>query len=71
MFDINLFCQRLKESRRDSNKTQKEVADLLGILQPAYSRFERGIYRMSYEQLYLVCNFIDVSIDYLFGRKEF
>lgn len=71
MFDINLFCIRLKEARKDAHKTQKQMADLLGILQPAYSRFERGKFRMSYEQLFIVCNFIDISLDYLFGREEF
>lgn len=71
MFNINLFCNRLKEARRDAHKTQKEIADLLGILQPAYSRFERGIFRMSYEQLFIVCNYIEVSIDYLFGLSDY
>ena len=51
--------------------TQKEVADKLGVAQPIYQRFEKGVYECTYEQLRILCDFFDISADYLLGRKNF
>lgn len=51
--------------------TQKEVALKLGVAQPVYQRFEKGIYECSYEQLNMLCDIFDVSADYLLGRENY
>ncbi len=71
MFDKNNFCKRLKEAREAAGVTQKQIAQEMGILQPAYNRFERGVHQLSYEQLYFLANRFHVSIDYLFDFKEY
>ncbi|MCH5157425.1 MAG: helix-turn-helix transcriptional regulator [Clostridiales bacterium] len=63
--------KKLKEARIQVGLTQKEVADRLGVAQPIYQRFEKGIYECSYEQLKALCDLFDISADYLLGRKEF
>ena len=44
--------KRFLECRKSCKMTQKQVADILGVAQPVYQRFERGILECSYEQLY-------------------
>ena len=63
--------RRLKECRLMNKMTQKEVALKLGVAQPVYQRFEKGIYECSYEQLNMLCDLFDVSADYLLGRENY
>ncbi len=51
--------------------TQSEVAQKLGVAQPVYQRYEKGVYECSYEQLRTLCELFDISADYLLGCKEF
>ena len=62
---------RLKESRKAVKKTQAEVAKQLNMTQQQYSRFENGIFELSYENLVFLCQIYDVSSDYILGLKEF
>ena len=63
--------KRLRERRLQLNMTQKEVADALGVAQPVYQRFEKGIYECSYEQLAELCKLFDISADYLLGITQY
>ncbi|MBQ9144944.1 MAG: helix-turn-helix transcriptional regulator [Clostridia bacterium] len=63
--------KRLKECRKALKLTQAEVAQVLGVAQPVYLRFEKGIYECSYEQLVKLANLFDVTIDFLLGRSGF
>lgn len=63
--------KRLKECRDSLNLSQRDVAKLLGVAQPVYQRFEKGIFECSYEQLLRLSEIFDVSLDYLFGKKIF
>ena len=62
--------KRLLECRKSAKMTQQQVADLLGVAQPVYQRFERGVFECSYEQLYKLSEIFDVSIDYLLGKAD-
>lgn len=62
---------RLKDARKVLKLTQKEVAEKLNMRATHYARYENGKYEMSYSQIILVCKFLDISADYLFGLKEF
>lgn len=70
MYDINVFCARLKEARKNAGMTQKQLGEELGMLQTAYSRFERGKYQFNYEQLTFIAKRLCVSVDYLLGLSE-
>lgn len=39
---INIFIKRIKDLREDKDKTQKEIAEYLGITQQQYSLYEKG-----------------------------
>lgn len=51
--------------------TQRDVAKLMGVAQPIYQRFEKGIFECNYEQLVKLADIFDVTTDYLLGRKDF
>lgn len=57
----------MKELREDRDLRQKEVADYLKIDQRVYSRYETGINAIPIEKLILLCEFYNVSADYLLG----
>lgn len=61
---------RLKESRIWAGYTQKQVAEYLGILQPAYARYESGVYELDYEKMIILCKYFHISSDFLLGLKE-
>ena len=63
------FGRRLKESRKIAGYTQKEAARVLGILQPAYARYEAGTVELDYEKLITLCRLFHVSSDYLLGLE--
>lgn len=63
--------KRLKECRTVMKLTQRDVAKLMGVAQPIYQRFEKGIFECNYEQLVKLADIFDVTTDYLLGRKDF
>ena len=62
--------KRLLECRKACGLTQKEVADALGVAQPVYQRFEKGVFECNYDQLVALSNLFGVSIDYLLGKAD-
>ncbi len=63
--------KRLLSCRKAVNLTQKQVAEKLGVAQPVYQRFEKGVYQCSYEELVMLADIFDVTTDYLLGRTEY
>ena len=64
------FSERLKNLRKQAYLTQVDVADKLGISQPAYASWERGIKKPTQENLVKIAQVLNVSIDYLVGNSE-
>ena len=64
------FSERLKELRKKANFTQVEVAEKLGISQPAYASWERGAKKPTQENLVKIAQVLNVSVDYLVGNSE-
>ncbi len=62
--------KRLLECRKACGLTQKQVATHLGVAQPVYQRFEKGLFECNYDQLVKVSELFDVSIDYLLGKAD-
>ena len=59
--------QRLKDLREDNDKNQTEIADLLGMQQTQYSRYERGEREMPMHHFITLARYYNVSLDYLSG----
>lgn len=64
------FSERLKELRKKANFTQVEVAEKLGISQPAYASWERGTKKPTQENLVKLAQILNVTTDYLVGNSE-
>lgn len=61
---------RLKYLRKSNNKTQQDIADILGITRPAYTAYEQGKRNPDYEILEKIADYYNVSTDYLLGRTD-
>lgn len=61
---------RLKEIRLEKGLSQGDVAKAIGISRSAYSNYEQGIREPSLAILVKICDFFDVSADYLLGRVD-
>lgn len=61
---------RLRQLREDHDKTQREIAEYLGINQTVYSRYETGRNDMKPAQIIALCEYYKVSADYVLGLPE-
>ena len=61
------FYQRLRDIREDADKTQSEIAALLGTRQQQYARWESGAFQMPIEHYKTLARYYNVSLDYLAG----
>ncbi len=65
-----MYFQRLKDLRVDKDLRQEDVAQLLGIAQTVYSRYERGAQPIPVVHLLRLADFYGVSTDYMLGRTN-
>lgn len=61
---------RIKDLRKDSDLTQKEISVQLNISQRAYSHYENGTRDIPTDILIRLADFYSVSIDYLLERTD-
>ena len=64
------FSERLKDLRKQVGLTQVDVAEKLGISQPAYASWERGVKKPTQENLVKIAQVLNVSVDYLVGNSD-
>lgn len=62
-----LYPERMRELREDNDLTQKEVASVLKVAQTTYSQYELYKRPMPIECLVKLCEYYNVSSDYLLG----
>lgn len=62
-----IYKDRLKELREYKNITQKEIASFLNISSSCYERYENEHDIFPIKQLIKTCNYLNVSLDYLFN----
>ena len=62
--------QRLIELREDSSHKQKDIANVLNITQQTYSLWENGTKIIPLKHLNSLCNYYDVSMDYVLGLSN-
>lgn len=64
------YVKRIRDLREDSDKTQTEIAEHLGISQTMYARYERGANELPIRHLIKLADFYGVSTDYILGRTD-
>lgn len=60
---------KLLELRKQKNKSQQEMAELLQIKQHSYSQYELGKTEPNIKNLIKLADYYNVSVDYLIGRQ--
>ncbi len=64
------FGEKLKQLRFEKGVTQKQVAEYLEIAPNSVQSLEYGKIRPSYENLIKLCQYFNVSADYLLGLSD-
>ena len=64
------YVKRIRDLREDHDKTQQEIADVLGTSQTMYARYERGANELPIHHLLKLCDYYGVSADYILGRTD-
>lgn len=65
------FSERLKNTRKELNLTQKQAAEKLGISESCYGGYEQGYREPDLKTLIKICILFDVSSDYLLGISDY
>lgn len=63
------FYQRVRDMREDSDLSQQQIADKLGITRQQYQLYESGKREMPMHLFIELAKFYKVSLDYLAGLK--
>lgn len=64
------YYERIKSLRIDRDLTQQQIADYLGTRQEYYSKYELGKRQLPLHHLKALCEFYNVSADYILGLPK-
>ena len=62
--------ERIKNLREDRDLKQETLAEMLGVRQTTYSKYELGKINVPVEMLIKLADFYGVTLDYLVGRSD-
>ncbi len=62
--------QRIRDLREDHDLTQRVLAEMLGMPQSQYNRYERGLRDIPTDILIRLADLYHTSTDYLLGRTN-
>ena len=66
---INMY-ERIRALREDSDLTQTQVAEYLGMSQTGYSQYETGENSIPVDVVVKLADFYKTTTDYLLGRTD-
>ncbi len=61
---------RIRDLREDHDKTQQNIADILGTSQTMYARYERGASELPVRHLIRLALYYNVSMEYIVGLTD-
>ena len=64
------YYPRLRDLREDHDMTQQQVATYLGMKQPQYSRYERGVRDVPTDVLIRLAALYKTTTDYILGIEK-
>jgi len=68
---MSVFAERLKALREDRGIGQVELASKIDVSKGIISLWENGLREPTMQNLILLANFFECSIDFLVGRTEY
>ncbi|MBQ9115547.1 MAG: helix-turn-helix transcriptional regulator [Clostridia bacterium] len=63
---MNVY-QRLRDLREDADKTQEEIAKIIGTSQSYYAQYENGKRAIPFDRMVALAIYYNVSLDYIAG----
>lgn len=69
-FNMMTWNEKLRCERLSKGLSQKQVAEQLQISRTGYANYEHGTREPSFDVLRRICDFYDISADYLIGRTD-
>ena len=63
-----LVYPRVRDLREDSDKTQKQIAEILNMQLTVYQRYERGERELPLWAAIKLADYYNTTLDYLVGR---
>jgi transcriptional regulator with XRE-family HTH domain len=64
------YVRIIRDLRQDADKTQTQIADVLGTSQTMYARYERGANELPIHHLLSLSKYYGVSSDYILGLSN-
>ena len=64
------YVRILRDLREDADKTQTQIAEVLGTSQTMYARYERGANELPIRHLIKLARYYHVTTDYILGLEE-
>ena len=64
------YVQRIRDLRIDHDKSQAQIAVILGTSKNQVGKYERGEQDMPIKHLLTLCEYYSVSADYILGLPE-
>lgn len=61
------YTQRIRNTREDNDKLQKDIAKELNITTQQYQLYESGKRKLPIDHIITLCKFYNLSADYLLG----
>ncbi len=65
-----MHFQRIEDLRVDADKTQEEIAGVLGCKREVYRRYEKGIHEIPVWALICLSEYYGKSTDYILGLTD-
>ncbi len=64
------YNDRIRDLRENKKMTQRQIAEMLGICQQVYSKYELGVRSLPIEHLMKLCKYYNASADWVLGLTE-
>ncbi len=69
LYKSEIFGKRLREAREYRGYSQKRIADLLGIQNASYGKYELGERELNASILPIIANFEEIDINFYFDEE--
>ena len=64
------YAQKIRDLRNDHDLSQMQIALVLGTTKNQVGKYERGEQEMPIKHLITLCNYYNVSADYILGLPQ-
>lgn len=62
--------KRLRDLREDADKSQEEIAKIIGTSQSYYAQYENGKRSIPFDRVIALAKYYNVSLDYIAGFSD-